>query len=243
MFRTGFILRVTALLSTAAVFACGDNPVVIGTNPPAVQPHLRVQVKGLDLDLAGREITLTPGDSLVVQAFVENRPEAYGVPEISASDPSMIERLSDGTYIVRRAGTLNLTATAFAKSSSEQPPLLMESARINIACTADMRAGLVLAVRDSVSGASVANEKTRRVRATGATRVDSATVSPTGALVTSGVFPGGDGRWSLAWESAGTWSVEIDADGYGPWRQDGIVVPRGICHVMTVNITARLSPI
>ena len=48
------------------------------------------------------------------------------------------------------------------------------------------------------------------------------------------------GGWGGAFERAGIFMATIDADGFFPWRQDGIVVTRGLCHVRTVRVTARL---
>jgi len=235
-----FIVRIPALFAGAAALSCAD---IVETHPTSVQPHIRIQTSGLDLDLAGREITLGAGDSLLLVAVVEHRPEAYDVPEIKAADPSMLERVGDGIYNVRRTGTLDVTATAFAKSPTEQPRFLMESARINAACTLEMRAGILLTVRDSITGTIVMSDKTRRIRATSASRTDSAVVSPSGTPTFSGVVPAGDGRWALAMENAGSWTVQMEADGYRLWRQDGIVVTRGLCHVKTLNVTARLQPL
>ena len=46
--------------------------------------------------------------------------------------------------------------------------------------------------------------------------------------------------WGGAVERAGTFSLTIDADGFLPWRQDGIVVTKGLCHVRQMRVIARL---
>ncbi len=236
-------LQLSALLTFVATAACSLPSSI--DSPPADAPpaHLTLRVKGWDMDLDGREVNLVPNDSLRLHAFVENRPDAYSTPVISASDPTILEPLSDGTYNVRHFGTLNLTATALAKSPSQQPQVLTATAKINLACTAEMRPGIVLTVLDSVSGAPMALERTRRVRATSASRVDSVAVLPSGSLILGGVIPIGDGRWGFAMENPGIWSVEVEVEGHRAWRQDGIAVSRGLCHVITTNVAARLGPL
>ncbi|MBI5601172.1 MAG: hypothetical protein HY944_06360 [Gemmatimonadetes bacterium] len=237
-------LRSSCLLAFVATAAC-DLPVVVHTPPAETPPaHLRLHVVDWGQDLNGSEIYLTPNDSLRLRAVVENRPDVYGTPVISASDPTILELLSDGTYNVRHFGTLELTATALAKAPQVQPQRLTATAKINLVCTAEMRPGIVLTVRDSLSGALVPSLGTRRIRAASATRVDSIVVSPTGSLVLGGgAYPAGEGLWAFAMESAGVWSVDVEADGYRAWRGEGIAVSRGVCHVITVRVTARLRPL
>ncbi len=236
-----FSLLVPAMLAVAV--AC-VQPAKIDSPPEYVPPaHLAVRIEGSAMDIAGQEINMTPGDSLRLRAIVENRSEAYGTPVITSADPSFLELLPDGTYRVKRFGTLNLTATALAKSPNEQPQTLSAFSTLRLVCTAEMRAGIRLTVRDSVTGALIPSARAQRFRVTSATRVDSAVVSASGTLILSGsITPGGDGKWIL-WESPGTWSVDFDAAGYRPWRRDAVVVPAGLCHAIAVDLTANLQPL
>jgi hypothetical protein len=47
---------------------------------------------------------------------------------------------------------------------------------------------------------------------------------------------------SLAYERAGTYTVDVRADGYAPWTRTGIEVQRDECHVVTVPLYVRLAP-
>jgi len=243
MRRNRFSRLVAALLTLSATVSC-VHPEKFNTPPEYVPPaHLAVRIEGSSMDLAGREINLEPGDSMRIRAVVENRPDSYSTPVITAADPSRLELLADGAYNVRRFGTLSLTATAVAKSPSEQPQTLIAFSKINMVCTAEMRVGIVLTVLDSVSGAPVASEKHRLVRSTGAARVDSARVISPINLVLSGVTPIGEGRWGIAAGAPGPWTVEVEADGYRAWRRDGVLVSSGLCGVITAQLTARLAPL
>ncbi len=231
-------------LRAIAVFACVLAGCSASTEPSdspdsVPVPHLSLRTD-FGLELLQGEVNLTPGDSLILLATVEGSPADYGVPWITATDTAALQPRHDGTALVRRSGELSLTVTAVPKVPSARTPLLSASARLRLVCTAEMRAGILLTVLDSISGAPVTTLSTRRIRATSASRVDSAIVSPSGSLTLAGVIPTGDGLWGFAMESAGIWSVEVEADGYRAWRGDGIAVSGGLCHVITQRVVARL---
>jgi hypothetical protein len=224
------------LLASCSAFIEPSDP-----SPGIPLSHLSLKA-GFGPELLLGDVHLVPGDSLILKATVEGYPADYGVPSITATDTAALQSRNDGTAVVRRPGEVNLTVVALPKVVSARTPVLSANARLHVACTADMRAGVNLTFLDSMSGAPVATLSTRRIRATSASRVDSIVVSPSGALILGGVWLTGEGRWAFAMESPGTWSVDVEADGYRVWRGDGIVVSRGICHVIAVNVTARLAP-
>jgi hypothetical protein len=43
-------------------------------------------------------------------------------------------------------------------------------------------------------------------------------------------------------ERAGTYVVQVEAEGYQPWDTSGIRAVRDGCHVQTVTLTAALDP-
>ena len=47
-------------------------------------------------------------------------------------------------------------------------------------------------------------------------------------------------RIALAFEHAGTFAVTVHAPGYQEWTKSGVVVTKDVCHVIGVQITARL---
>jgi hypothetical protein len=49
-----------------------------------------------------------------------------------------------------------------------------------------------------------------------------------------------DGRASLVHERAGEYVVTVENDGYDTWRQEGVRVKQGECHVQTVELEAAL---
>lgn len=203
-------------------------------------PHLSLRTD-FGLELLQGEINLTPGDSLILRATVEGTPADYGVPWITATDTAALQPRNDGTAVVRRSGELNLTVVAQPKVATSRTPVLSANARLHVSCTAEMRAGIILTIFDSISGAPVASLSTRRIRATSDSRVDSIVVSPSGSLVQGGVMPIGEGWWAFAMETPGIWSVEVEADDYRTWRGEGVAVTRGICHVITARVVAKLQ--
>lgn len=50
-------------------------------------------------------------------------------------------------------------------------------------------------------------------------------------------------RMAGAYERPGTYSVEIERQGYAAWRREGVRAPEGRCGVETVRLTAKLRPI
>lgn len=197
--------------------------------PPSVPPsHLSLRTDS-GLELLQGEINLVPGDSLILRATVVGSPGDYGVPAITATDPAVLESRADGTAAVRRAGELNLSIIALPKVVSPRTPVLSANTRLRLLCTLEMRAGLSLALEDSMSGQPLSGTGSMRLRATSPVFTDS--------LVAPTLIAG----WSTAWERPGTYSVTADVDGYQPWRRDGIAVSSGLCHVITQRVVAKLQ--
>ena len=93
-------------------------------------------------------------------------------------------------------------------------------------CTDDLRAGLVVTVRDSVTGAPVSGARV---------------VARTGATADTARSPL-NGISALAYEKAGTYEVTVEQAGYRPWTRANVQVTRDECHVRTVSLTALLQP-
>jgi hypothetical protein len=95
-----------------------------------------------------------------------------------------------------------------------------------LVCTAEVRPGLAIEVRDSLTGTPRAEQ--------------------TFGLVRSGRFLDtleGDSLVLVgAWERAGTYAVDLERWGYLAWRRTEVTVPKDECHVQTVALQARLQP-
>jgi len=176
----------------------------------------------------GLNIAYGAGDSLIIRASVMGDPAAYATPTISAADPTTIEVRPDGSARALRPATLVLSATAAAKSSRTRPAMLQATGTLSLACTMEARAGINVGIVDSVSAAAPSGLGVMRLKVTDGTYSDS--------LRTVTLL----GNWASAWERSGSFTATIDADGYLPWRKDGIVVTRGLCHVRPTSVTARL---
>lgn len=96
-------------------------------------------------------------------------------------------------------------------------------------CTTGVEPGIVVQVRDAATQAPAAS---------GATGVVSE------GSFSSELQPGDLGENALelhgAGERAGTYTVTVDKPGYQQWKQDGVRVSDGRCHVHTVTLQANL---
>jgi len=98
----------------------------------------------------------------------------------------------------------------------------------DVMCTMEARAGIMVEVVDSVSGAPAA--RGARVVARGTTFTDS-TAGPAES----------DEAIALAYERDGTYTVTVTKPGYRPWTQAGVVVTKDQCHVRSVRVIAKLQ--
>jgi hypothetical protein len=105
-----------------------------------------------------------------------------------------------------------------------------------IACTSEARQAINVFVRDAVSDAPIASGATLVLR--------------DGTFADSVTSPFGDpsnNQASLSplnsFERAGTYAVTVRRANYVQWDTTGVRVTEGVCHVNTVTLTARLSPL
>ena len=96
-----------------------------------------------------------------------------------------------------------------------------------VVCTAVLVSGIVVEVRDSVSGADLAGVR-------GAVR--------DAAYVDSLRGSAGGTTFAAAGERAGTYTVEVVRPGYRTFTRAGVVVTRDACHVRTQHVRAALAP-
>ncbi|MBX9928409.1 MAG: carboxypeptidase-like regulatory domain-containing protein [Gemmatimonadaceae bacterium] len=98
-------------------------------------------------------------------------------------------------------------------------------------CTTELRHGLLVTVRDSISGNG---------EGAGATLI-----ARDGAYVDSLAIPAAN-RWMdtmplwAAPERPGTYSVTVRKPGFADWEQRNVVIGNDRCHVIPVRLTARL---
>ena len=97
----------------------------------------------------------------------------------------------------------------------------------DVVCTLEARAGITLTAVDSVSGQPIGT-------------TGSAGAQDGGYSEKAIAISGTPVRYSMAFERPGTYAVTVAVDGYQAWRATGVVVPRDACHVITVQLTARL---
>ncbi len=99
-----------------------------------------------------------------------------------------------------------------------------------VVCTLEARPGLLVTVRDSVTGAAVSDAQV------GARRGAAADTARGGAVRSDGAL------YALAHERPGTYAVRVERAGYRVWERAGVEVSADRCHVRTVALTALLQP-
>jgi hypothetical protein len=100
-----------------------------------------------------------------------------------------------------------------------------------VVCTALFAYGLSVTVQDSVTGLPAAAGAT--VVARDGAYADSTSVPANGANNTS---------VGLAGERAGTYSITVRKAAYQTWSKSGVQVTKDVCHVIPVQVTAKLQP-
>lgn len=116
--------------------------------------------------------------------------------------------------MTRRPAILALVIVALACNNTQAPM-----------CTLEARAGINVSVIDAATGAAVPN-------ATGTVR-DGAYTESLQSFQPGSLFG--------AFEREGIYDVTVSAPGYAAWQTEDIVVEADECHVIPVQIIARLS--
>lgn len=124
--------------------------------------------------------------------------------------------------------TISIPAYCLTRVVAALAPVLgcNSSPFVGTARTDEARPGLLVTVRDSVTGAAVTDA---RVLARAGTTADTAR------------FPL-NGTYPLAYENAATYEVVVERASYRPWSRANVRVTRDECHVITVSLVALLQP-
>ena len=129
--------------------------------------------------------------------------------------------------VPRSAATALGLALAIAASA-----LACDDSPSGLSCTAEVRPGIILEIRDSTSDLPAAYGAL--VLAQAGAFEDTLRI-PGEPMPTSSSVVG-------AFERPGTYTVVIENPKYLPWSRSGVRVTSGPCHVNTVRLTARLTP-
>jgi len=128
-----------------------------------------------------------------------------------------------GKFYLLLGSTALLLVSACGGDSEPEP----------VACTASIEAGILIQVTDSASG----NPISCAARAVVTAGTYSETVdNPSGPACFDTAILG------AVFERAGTYAITVSKPGYLDFAINDVVVTAGVCHVNTVTVQARLSP-
>lgn len=132
-------------------------------------------------------------------------------------------------------GTGSAYVAAFVTTTGND--FIGDSLLVNVAggCTLEARAGITVAIQDSVTGSAGPFTNVSYVAKDTSTFNDSTFIATVPAAVSGSPFLVG-----LAYEHAGSYTVTIRASGYRPWIKTTVSVLKDACHVIPVSLTARL---
>ncbi len=225
------LLRFLACVSALAAAAC--NPVPSATNaPPARSISIQAGSSGTGPD---KSIGLVLDDTIRISYLAADE---FGHP--TTATPTFLSRdlrvaavSSRGLIRAQGAGTtvvvayLLTTGTTFVSDSIKVV--------VNVVCTAIAKAGLTIAIEDSVSGSKGPFANVSYVAKDTSAFKDSTFIASVPAQLLGSPFLLG-----MAYEHPGKYDVTVKASGYKPWVKTGVTVSKDACHVIPVSLTARL---
>lgn len=227
----GVAARVAAAPLVAALLVGACQQSISSTIPPASSLNVVAVVGGV----ATHSVSLFLNDTVRLSAtasdiFKNPLPASIVfasrnsiVASVSAS--GLVRGRSDGTtYVVGAAAG---AGTTVVKDSVK--------VQVTVVCTQVAFPAIVIALQDSVTGSKGPFTNVSYV-ARGAASKDSSFVGNVPAQI-----GGLDFKVGLAYERPDTYDVTVTASGYKPWIKSGITVTKDACHVIPVNLDARLG--
>ena len=214
-----------------ALGACNPGSGVTGA-PPARTVTIQAGNSGGGPNKA---LTLSLGDTVrIVYAVADvfNRPLGTR-PTFISRDSRVVSVSVNGLIRALGAGTTYVTAFVPTTGSLFAGDSIRVS--VNVVCTLEARAGIVIGVQDSLTGSRGPFTNVSYVARDTATFRDSTLIASVPAQVSGSPFLVG-----LAYERAGKFEVTVRATGYRAWVKPGVVVTKDACHVTPVSLTARL---
>jgi hypothetical protein len=239
---SGDSMRLTSSVAAAALLLLSACRTDGGTAPIDSDFTLRdgqmlsVEESGVRIRLLG-----VPEDSRCAQD-VQCVWSGNAVVELEVRAPGVTDTLALNTHVGARDGIvgeymislIGLAPAPLTTRRIEQAEYraTLRVTRVPVACTADARSAITVAVSDSLDPTVTRFTNVRIVAQSGGTR-DSAFIAQLDV-------PQNQYAAGLAHERAGVYTVTVRADGYAPWSKSGIDVTRDACHVRTVIVNARL---
>jgi hypothetical protein len=155
----------------------------------------------------------------------QGRTIASARPTLASKNPAVIALDADGSFRAVGRGSTWLTA----RYTTPTGVTMADSISAGLVCTTIAVAGINLTVSDSVTGAALATSLS--ISARSGTFADSAFAATQTLPVSLG----------MAYERPGTFEVRVRAAGYRDWAALGVVIGTDLCHVIPVQLSARLQ--
>jgi hypothetical protein len=232
-------MRFLFLLAAAAAAACSDNPTVALDHSFTLGVGETVEVSGTDLSIKFDYATEDSRCPTQVQCIWAGNAQIQLIARSQGqTTPVRLNTFEGAKEAI--VGDFRIRLIELVPVPVEIKPIPAGSYRASLVvsesggvCTEEARPALMVAIADSVTGAT-----------SGFTNVIVA--ARDGAFadsVAQATYPASpfNGPIALAYERRGTFTVTVRADGYVPWSRAGVVVSGDRCHVATVSLTARMA--
>lgn len=218
----------------SALPSCNQGPTATNAPPPS---SISIQA-GTSGSGPSKGVTLGLGDTVriayVVSDFLGHA--TSGSPTFITRDARVVTVSTRG--LLRAQGSGGAYVVAYVLTSGGK--FASDSLKVNVnapVCTAVAKAGLVIAVEDSLTGSRGPFVTVSYLAKDTSAYKDSTLIANVPAQVGGSLFLVG-----LAYEHTGKFDVTVKAPNYKPWVKTGVTVLKDECHVIPVSLTARLVP-
>jgi len=227
------LLAVASLASLGSALGCNPTGSVQALPPP----NKITMSAGNSGTGPGKTVVMSIGDTIsIVYGVADIFGVQTGVQPFFISRDVRVVTVTDYGLLYAN-GTGQAYVAAFVNTTGNN--FTGDSILVNVSggCTQEARAGITIAVQDSLTGSPGPFTNVSYVAKDTSTFNDSTFIATVPASVSGSTFLVG-----LAYEHAGSYTVTIRAAGYKPWIKTTVAVLKDACHVIPVSLTARLAP-
>ena len=230
-------MRFARILAVAALAACSNDPTAPLDRAFTLDVGQSVSVDDAELSIKFLRVTEDSRCPSNVQCIwagngqieIESRDDGETIRNVLTTMEGAKEAFV-GQYRIQLV-SLDPSPMAGQNIPSGNYRATLKVTKGGVACTEEARPALMVALADSLTGAT-GGFTAVTIRAMDGACADS---------IVMATYPDQfNGPVALAYERRGTYTVSVSANGYATWSKAGVVVSGDQCHVSTVSLTARL---